>query len=110
MNAKQPFDNVNESNELVTRGIEQMYEAKYLDAISTFDKAIELNAKSLSAYQYRAICKYQLLMSTDDNISGKKEVEAMQNVISDLEHALSIAENIHEFFSEIMIRRQDKQL
>ena len=101
MNISNPVElpqNIEEAIKLTTHGTKQMFQGDFLDAISTFEKVLELHPASLFAFQYRAICKHHLLMNTD-NISGEEQANGMRDVISDLENALNIARGMRNFLS-----------
>lgn len=88
-------ENMQKSTDLVTIGTRQMYQADFVGAISTFDKALELNPISLFALQYRAICKHHLSVS-EDNMPYAEHANLMKDVISDLENALEAAKNMQK--------------
>ena len=88
---------IDEVNKLIQQGTHQMYQGSFRIAISTFSEVLKLHPNSFFAYQYRAICRHHLLMNTN-NISGESRANAMEDIISDLEEALSIANNYRNFF------------
>ena len=97
MNPENISEHFLESSNLQTKATAQMYEGNFLDAISTLDKALELNPISLFAYQYRAICKMHLSMQ--NNVSNKDQRKYLQEIISDLENAKRAARNTLRFLN-----------
>ena len=72
-----------------------MYEGDFTGAISTLNKALELNPISLFAYQYRTICKMHL--SSQDNVSVEDQRKYLREIISDLEDAKRVARSSLRF-------------
>jgi len=95
MNRENIPENFQKSSNLQTKATAQMYDGNFLGAISTLDKALELNPISLFAYQYRAICKMHLSMQ--NNASIKDQRKYLEEIISDLENAKRAARNSLQF-------------
>ena len=87
-------ENINESEELLTKSTIQIYDSDFTGAISTLDRALELNPISILAHQYRAICKTHL--SSQDNVSIENKRKYLQEIIYDLEQAKHAATNFSE--------------
>lgn len=59
------FGNVKRAEGLTEHAISLFNDGELVNALSTFDKALESNPKSITALQYRAKCKSMLSKSDD---------------------------------------------
>ena len=76
---------------LIREGIQQLKEQNFSNAISTFDRVIELHPVSFHAYLYRAICKHALAFGSE--LTSAEKINCLQNVFEDLNYATKTVEN-----------------
>ena len=82
-----PFDKAQKSAMLGKKGIEQLKNGDYLEAISSFNKAIEYDPNSLYAFQYRAICKSIAFSDINSLATDEERRNYLRESLSDLETA-----------------------
>ena len=76
------------SASLVANGNQQLFQGRYLEAITLYDKAIEYNPTSLGAFQGRAFCRVQLLAQ----IPIEEHLPLIQSIAEDLKTAANLAD------------------
>ena len=72
---------------LVAQGNQQLLQGRYLDAIASFDEAIDNNPESLDAFQGRAFCNTQLLAY----LPIEEHLLPVRSIVEDLETAARLA-------------------
>lgn len=82
-----------ESAELSSQGFQQMFERNYHEAISIFDKAIEVFPDSALAFHGRSLCQMLLLPDTDPD----NHLYLITAVESDLTQALACIKDMIKF-------------
>ena len=89
-----PFDKAQKSATLGKKGIDQLHNGDYLEAISSFDKAIECDPNSIYAFQYRAICKFIAFSDTTNLATGEERRSYLRESLSDLETAAEMTKTL----------------
>lgn len=89
----QRFGNVKRAAGLTEQAINLFNNGELVHALSTFDKALKINPKSLIALQYRAKCKNML--SKSDDITAIEKVNYIYGKIRDLEKVEELLKVAH---------------
>ena len=79
-----------ESSRILAQGNKQIFKGNFRGAISTFDKAIEIDPKCLLAFQGRAFCKTILI----EDIPTETHQNQLESIVSDLITAAPLIRDI----------------
>lgn len=83
-------DENKESSLHTTSGFVLMSQGRYEEAITSFNKAINIIPNSSGALVGRALCKHFLFTRTD----RKEWLKLYEDILDDLKHAVEAIENI----------------
>ena len=90
--------NTSEFTELMDKGLSQIRDKEYEDAISTFDRILDIIPNSVIALHLKSVSR--LLLTMESNFKPSENSRQLQESISDLEKVIFVMREWESRFRE----------